>query len=195
MEATQERMTDTTDTMTSDAVTSSPTERRRPWMSAGLSRGIAAVLAVIVLVAAAVVVYELVSVRPRYLDARAEEHARTEVVRSAERFVVEANNFDASDLPTLKQRIAPMLTTKFRTDFESTIDDILTQIEQAKLVSKGEVLRSAVASVDADSAEVLVVADASAQSSFGTRARHFRWSVDLVKVDGRWLVDNFTPVA
>jgi hypothetical protein len=195
MEATQERMTDTKDATASDPVTSNPSEKRRPWMSAGLSRAIAAVLALIVLVAAAVVVYELVSVRPRYLDARAEEHARTEVVRSAERFVVEANNFDASDLPTLKQRIAPMLTTKFRTDFESTIDDILTQIEQAKLVSKGEVLRSAVASVDADSAEVLVVADASAQSSFGTRARHFRWSVDLVKVDGRWLVDNFTPVA
>jgi hypothetical protein len=164
-------------------------------MSARLSRGITAVLALVVLVAAVLVAYELVSVRPRYLDARAEDQARTDVVRSAERFVVEANNFDASDLPTLKQRISPMLTTKFRTDFEKTIDDILAQIEQAKLVSKGEVLRSAVASVDSDSAEVLVIADATAQSSFGSRARHFRWSVDLVKVDGDWLVDNFSPVA
>jgi Mce-associated membrane protein len=189
-EAAQERMTDTEDTMTSTLPTG-----RQPWMSARLSRAITAVLALVVLVAAALVVYELVSVRPRYLDARAEDQARTEAVQSAERFVVEANNFDASDLPTLKQRISPMLTTKFRTDFESTIDDILAQIEQAQLVSKGEVLRSAVASVDSDSAEVLVVADANAQSSFGTRARHFRWSVDLVQVDGRWLVDNFTPVA
>lgn len=189
-EAAQERMTDTEDTMTSTAPTG-----RQPWMSARLSRAITAVLALVVLVAAALVVYELVSVRPRYLDARAEDQARTAAVQSAERFVVEANNFDASDLPTLKQRISPMLTTKFRTDFESTIDDILAQIEQAKLVSKGEVLRSAVASVDSDSAEVLVVADATAQSSFGSRARHFRWSVDLVQVDGRWLVDNFTPVA
>jgi hypothetical protein len=189
-EAIQERMTDTEHTMTS-----SLPGGRRPWLSARLSRAIAAVLAAVVLVAAALVVYELVSVRPRYLDAQAEDQARTEAVQSAERFVVEANNFDASDLPTLKQRISPLLTTKFRTDFESTIDDILTQIEQAKLVSKGEVLRSAVASVDSDSAEVLVVADANAQSSFGTRVRHFRWSVDLVKVDGDWLVDNFTPVA
>jgi hypothetical protein len=189
-EAIQERMTDTEHTRTSGLP-----EGRRPWLSARLSRAIAAVLAVVVLVTAAVVVYELVSVRPRYLDAQADTRARTEAVRSAERFVVEANNFDASDLPTLKQRIGPLLTTKFRTDFESTIDDILTQIEQAKLVSKGEVLRSAVASVDSDSAEVLVVADANAKSSFGTRVRHFRWSVDLVKVDGDWLVDNFTPVA
>jgi hypothetical protein len=75
------------------------------------------------------------------------------------------------------------------------MDDIVVQIEQAKLTSTGEVLKSAVASMDADSAEVLVVADADTQSVFDRRARHFRWSIDLVKVDGEWLVDNFTPVA
>jgi Mce-associated membrane protein len=181
-------MTDTDDTATSRA----PARGR---MSPRLSRWITAVLALLVLVAATLVVYELVSVRPRYLDARAEDQARSQAVRSAERFVVEANNFDSSDLPTLKGRLSPMLTTKFRTDFEASIDDILSQIKEAKLVSKGQVLRSAVASVDSDSAQVLVVADAEATSSFGTRARHFRWSVDLVKVDGDWLVDNFTPVA
>lgn len=176
-------------------MTSSLPPERRASMSPRLTRGITAVLALIVIAAAVAIVVELVSVRPRYLEARMEDQARADAVRSAERFVVEANNFDASDLPTLKERISPMLTTKFRTDFESTIDDILVQIQEAKLASKGEVLRSAVASVDADSAEVLVVADATAQSSFGTRVRHFRWSVDLVKVDGDWLVDNFTPVA
>lgn len=178
-------------TQTDDTTTS----RARSGMSPRLSRAITAVLAFLVLVGAALVVFELVSVRPRYLEARAEDQARSEAVRAAERFVVEANNFDASDLPTLKDRLSPLLTTKFRTDFEATIDDILTQIEKAKLVSEGEVLRSAVASVDADSAEVLVVADANASSTFGNRARHFRWSVDLVEVDGDWLVDNFTPVA
>lgn len=183
-------MTDTNDNVTSRLPTG-----RGPGMSARLSRGITAVLALLVLAAAALVVFELVSVRPRYLEGRAEDQARTEAVQSAERFVVEVNNFDASDLPTLKERISPLLTTKFRTDFESTIDDIVAQIEEAKLVSEGEVLRSAVASVDTDSAEVLVVADANADSSFGTRVRHFRWSIDLVKVDGDWLVDNFTPVA
>ena len=186
-------MTDTEDAMTS--TTSNLTGERGSWMSPRLSRGITAVLALVVLAAAALIVVQLVTVRPRYLEAQAEDAARAAAVRSAERFVVEANNFDASDLPTLKQRLSPMLTTKFRSGFEATIDDILTQIEQAKLVSKGEVLRSAVATADTDSAEVLVVADATAQSSFGERVRHFRWSIDLVQVDGDWLVDNFTPVA
>lgn len=180
-------------TQTHDAPTSRASEKQ--WTSPSLSRWITAVLALLALVAAVLVVVELVSVRPRYLDARAQDKARAEVSRTAERFVVQANNYDGSDLATLKDELSPLLTTKFRTDFESTIDDILAQVKEAKLVSKGEVLRSAVASIDDDSAEVLVVADAEASSTFGTRVRHFRWSVDLVKVDGEWLVDNFTPVA
>ncbi len=52
------------------------------------------------------------------------------------------------------------------------------------MTSKGEVITSAVASVDPDSAEVLVVADANVTTVFDARARHFRWEVSLVKVDG-----------
>ncbi len=159
------------------------------------SRVLALALAAIAVAAAVAIVLQLVLVRPQYMEAQAEQQARTEAVRSAERFTVEVNNFDAADLATLKERLSPLLTTKFRADFEATIDDILVQIEEAKLTSEGEVLRSAVASVDPDSAQVLVVADASADSVFGTRVRHFRWELDLVKVDGEWLVDNFTPVA
>jgi Mce-associated membrane protein len=32
------------------------------------------------------------------------------------------------------------------------------------------------------------------KSSVGNSQRHHRWSVDLVKVDGRWLIDGFDPV-
>ena len=89
----------------------------------------------------------------------------------------------------------PLLTTKFQQSFEKTADDLLAQVGQLNLTSKGDVLQSAVASQDTDSAQVLVVADARAKSDLGTRMRHFRWQVDLVKVDGKWLVDNFSPVA
>ena len=117
------------------------------------------------------------------------------ILWAAERFTVEVNNYDAADVDTLKGRVGPLLTTRFRTDFEKSIDDLLVQIEEAQLKSEGEVLKSAVASVDADSATVLVVADASTESVFDRRARHFRWEIELDKVDGEWLVDNFTPVA
>ena len=51
-----------------------------------------------------------------------------------------------------------------------------------------------VGSYDPDSATVLVVHDGSVKSKLGSQVRHQRWSVDLVKVDGKWLVDDFNPV-
>ena len=65
----------------------------------------------------------------------------------------------------------------------------------AEPLSQGEVLASGVATLDDDSARVLVVADANVKTVFDERQRHFRWEVSLVKVDGEWLVDDFTPVA
>ena len=57
-------------------------------------------------------------------------------------------------------------------------------------------LASAVASVDSDSAQVLVVSDAERQDRLRPHvARHFRWEVSLVKINGKWLVDDFTPVS
>ena len=97
---------------------------------------------------------------------------------------------DISKLTT----ITPMLSPKFKGEFEKAQQDILPSIEQAKVESKGQVLTSAVASVDPDSAQVLVVADAQVKSVFDTRARHFRWEISLVKLDGKWLVDDFSPV-
>ena len=164
-------------------------------MSPALSWAVTGVAAVVALAALAVVVAQLFVVRPAAADLEAETATRAAVTRAAERFTVEVNNYDAADVETLKERIGPLLTTKFRADFEKSIDDIVVQIREAELSSEGEVIKSAVASADSDSAEVLVVADASTQSVFDRRARHFRWSVDLVKVDGDWLVDNFTPVA
>lgn len=165
------------------------------WMSPALSWAVTGVAALVALAALAVVVVQLVVLRPAVADIEEEAQTRGAVIRAAERFTVEVNNYDATDVGTLKERVGPLLTTRFRTDFEKSIDDLLAQIEQAELTSEGEVLKSAVASVDADSATALVVADAATESVFDRRARHFRWEIELDKVDGEWLVDNFTPVA
>ena len=74
------------------------------------------------------------------------------------------------------------------------MQDVVASVKQAKMSSKGQVLTSAVASVDPDSAKVLVVADAQVKTVFDNLARHFRWEVSLVKLDGKWLVDDFSPV-
>jgi Mce-associated membrane protein len=77
----------------------------------------------------------------------------------------------------------------------SPMGDIVTSVQKAKMTSRGQVLASAVSGIDQDSATVLVVADAKVKTVFDTRARHFRWKVSLVKVNDRWLVDDFQPIS
>lgn len=71
-------------------------------------------------------------------------------------------------------------------------------MQTTKLKSDGEVLRTAVAQIDDQSATALVIADAHATSVFGERVRHFRWKVSLVRDPddaNHWLVDDFEAVA
>lgn len=169
--------------------------RREGGLTPGFSRGAAATLVAVAVAALVALVVQLIVVRPDYLAAEDLDADRGEVVQAAEQFTVLANTFDAKNVDAMKSQIMPLLTTKFRGSFEKTVDELLTQVSSLNLTSKGQVLQSAVASLDTDSARVLVVADARAESDLGARARHFRWQVDLVKVDGTWLVDNFSPVA
>lgn len=171
------------------------TEEKTGWLTPRLSRWVAGTLGAVAVLAAVAVVAQLVWVRPEHLAARDVEQDRREAVRAAERFTVAVNNFDVADIDSLQQNLEPLLTTKFRTEFDETVEGLLAQVEEAKLSSEGEVIRTAVASADADSASILVVADANATSVFGDRVRHFRWTVDLVRVDDAWLVDDFAPVA
>jgi Mce-associated membrane protein len=157
-------------------------------------RGIVAVLVVLVLVALAAIVLQLTVVRPQYLELRAEQQNRTEAVRVAEHFTAQVNNYDSATIDEYQSSVVPLLTTKFRTGFTKTMEQIVASVKEAEVRSQGEVVTSAVANVDPDSADVLVVADARVQTILDTRVRHFRWEVSLVKVDGKWRVDNFTPV-
>ncbi|MGA9748602.1 MAG: hypothetical protein WBQ50_14175, partial [Nocardioides sp.] len=163
-------------------------------ISPRLSRGIAVVLAGLAVLAAVAVVVQLVVLQPRFEEVAATEQARIDAVRVAEKFAIEVNNYDSETIEDYQGRVSELLTTKFAGEFEQAMGDIVSSVGEADMTSKGEVITSAVASVDPDSADVLVVADADVTTVFDDRARHFRWEVSLVKVDGAWLVDNFTPV-
>lgn len=148
-------------------------------------------LVVALLAAAAVAVWSGVRLR-----STAEElDARAEVVQVAERFAVAVNNYDSESVDDYQSTVTELLSTKFRSEFESAMTDIVAEVQEAQMSSQGEVLASGVATMDDDSARVLVVADATVETIVDTRQRHFRWEVSLVKVDGEWLVDDFAPVA
>ncbi len=172
----------------------SPGPSKADRISPRLSRGIAVVLAGLAVLAAVAVVVQLVVLQPRFEEVAATEQARIDAVRVAEKFAIEVNNYDSETIEDYQGRVSELLTTKFAGEFEQAMGDIVSSVGEADMTSKGEVITSAVASVDPDSADVLVVADADVTTVFDDRARHFRWEVSLVKVDGAWLVDNFTPV-
>jgi Mce-associated membrane protein len=129
------------------------------------------------------------------------EADRLAVLQATEKFTESWNTFQPDEADAYVERVAPLLTTKFRKDFTDSAQDVVTGIQQQQLSSTGEVLVDAdgiplvgVSTLDNDSAEVLVVSDANRVAGGQKVLRHWRWQVSLVKVDGEWLVDSFKEV-
>jgi len=131
----------------------------------------------------------------------ASEQDRIAAMQAAENFTVVWNTFRPTDANTYVDRVTPLLSTKFATQFKDASKDVVTGITQQRLFSKGKVLTDGdgiplvgIASIDSDSAEVLVVADAARVANRQRVLRHWRWQISMVKVDGHWLVDSFKEV-
>ena len=165
------------------------------------SRGrLATVLAFLCVLALAGGIALMLWVQNETDEREAAEDDRIAAMQAAARFTEEWNTFRPSTASTYVERVSPLLTSQFRAEFESAAQDVVTGITQGRLLSKGKVLETegvpivGIASIDGDSAEVLVVADAPRVSAGQRIVRHWRWQVSLDKVDGEWLVDEFKDV-
>lgn len=120
---------------------------------------------------------------------------RARAVATAEQFCLRVDGFDGDDPDGYRTSVSALLTTKYKADFEKEF----AQIEQAGIQKgqkgEGEILASGIQTIDDDSASVLVVHDNTITSAAGTGKQHSRWIVNLDKVGGRWLVDDFQPVS
>ncbi len=179
-----------------------PTPSRGPGTGSRPRRPrLAAVLAVLTLVALAGGLLVTLSLRGKESDRAAEAKDRIAAAAAAQHFTEVWNTFTPDDADAYVERVSPLLTTKFRTEFTSASSDVVSGIAQQQLSSTGTVLKDAdgiplvgIASIDPDSADVLVVSDAQRTSSQQQVLRHWRWQVHLLKVGGRWLVDSFDEV-
>ena len=120
---------------------------------------------------------------------------RHEVVAVAEQFCLRMDAVDASDLDGYKKKVSELLTTKQKAKFDETFAQFANLGISQDLKGKGTILASGVSELDDDSATVLVAHDSTLTEPSGTTDRHYRWTVTLRKVDGDWLVDDFTPVS
>ncbi len=173
---------------------------RAPDVATG-NRRVVRVLAALCALALVAVVALVLWLRAEDRDRRDAEQDRIAVLQATERFTDTFNTFSADDAAGYVERVAPLLSTKFRAEFTEGSGDVVQGIEQQQLESSGDVLVDddsvplvAVSTIDADSAETLVVADAERVAGGQQVLRHWRWQVSLVKVDGEWLVDSFEEV-
>jgi Mce-associated membrane protein len=126
----------------------------------------------------------------RVVPTDAERHRAVAV---AEQFCLRVDAFDGNDPDKYKKLVTEMLTTKYKKAFETEFAAIQQLGVQQGQKGKGTVIASGIGDMDDDSATVLVVHDNTITSPSGTTQRHSRWTVDLNKVGGTWLVADFTP--
>jgi Mce-associated membrane protein len=125
----------------------------------------------------------------------ASDAQRHKVVAIAEQFCLRVDAFNGDDPDAYKKSVTAMLTTKYKKAFDTEFAAIQQLGIQKGQTGKGTIVASGVGDIDEDSATVLVVHDNTITSDAGTTERHSRWTINLNKVDGRWLVDDFTPVS
>lgn len=135
----------------------------------------------------------------RISDDRAVDRARSEAIAAAEQFALRMDGIELGNFDEYKESIEPLLTTKERTVFEQQFKQFEQAYEEAKAqgmetseAGEGEIIFSGATDVDPDSATVLVAHDSTVPGQ--AQSLHFRWQLGMRKVDGTWLVDDFTPV-
>ena len=147
-------------------------------------------LCVVLVLAAGTAVW--LGLKARDADDKQQERAAASSVAS--QFALRMDNVDGTNFDKYIKGINELLTTKAKTKNQKTFESIKQSYEAAKVKGTGKVLLTAVGDSDDDSATVLVVHDASVKTTQGNIDHHYRWSVDVVKVNGDWRVDNFNPV-
>ena len=111
---------------------------------------------------------------------------------------------DSGQMPDYREQVREVITPKFAADFDKQVATAEQLVAQGGITRSADVFATAVSTIDDDSARVLVAGafTDSYRQGKGDDARTvdqeplpFRFTVDLVVIDGEWLVDDFTPVS
>lgn len=179
-----------------DGVTDQPDHDPAP--SDSRLRLILAGALVVALVAS--VVWLVVGLTSRGGDAEgSRQDARDAVMLRSREYVKEAWNYGRADLDdqdTLsgyRDRVLPLITTSFATDFEKTLPLVEQLIAQEGFARTTTVDHLGVESLDPDSAVVIVNGQISeTQGERQLQPTPYFWKLDLDKVEGTWRVADLS---
>jgi hypothetical protein len=135
---------------------------------------------------------------PSRAGATQEDADTRQAIAQVTDFAVAYNTYDVADVKDYQQRVTGLLTDDYADEFVKITTALFEAIQDKKQQSKDAVVKDvAVQTIDEDSALVLAVVDAKVTNTDndGAVPRQFRWTVNLQKVDGTWLVSQFESVA
>ena len=132
---------------------------------------------------------------------------RESVMAQAEQFMLRVNTYgpdqlEGETMPEYRKLVEEVITPKFAADFEKNVPAAEQTVKQAGLARTSQVFSTGVSAIDADSATALVAGSftnsypksAGSDERVETDPAPFRVQVSLVKIKGKWLVDDFTPL-
>jgi len=130
---------------------------------------------------------------------------REEVMAQTEQFMLRMGTYgpdlldDSGAMPDYRAGVKEVITPKFAASFDKEAGAAEQLVAQAGVSRVPDVFATGVSSLDEDSARTLVAG--SFTDSYTGKGKTvdqepipFRIEVSLVRIDGEWLVDDFSPV-
>lgn len=169
---------------------------------------LAAALALVVAVCVALLVWLSASDRAS-AGGLAFPDEREEAMSLTDQFVKRLGTYnpdmidDSGQMPDYREQVREVITPKFAADFDKEVATAEQLVARGGITRTADVFATAVSSIDDDSARVLVAGaftDSYEQgkgddaTTVDQEPLPFRFLVDLVVIDGTWLVDDFSPV-
>lgn len=170
----------------------------------------AAVLALVVAACVALLIWMSLAGRSAADGGLELPEEREQVMSLTDQFVKRLGTYspdlldDSGQMPAYREQVREVITPKFAADFDQEVATAEQLVAQGAITRTADVFATAVSSVDDDSARVLVAGafTDSYEQGKGDQARTidqeplpFRFIVDLVMIEGEWLVDDFSPVS
>lgn len=170
----------------------------------------AAVLALVVAACVALLIWMSVAGRAAADGGLNLPDEREQVMSLTDQFVKRLGTYspdmldDSGQMPAYREQVREVITPKFASDFDKEVATAEQLVAQGGITRSADVFATAVSSIDDDSARVLVAGafTDSYEQGTGEKARTidqeplpFRFTVDLVMIEGEWLVDDFSPVS
>jgi Mce-associated membrane protein len=130
---------------------------------------------------------------------------RDQVMSQTRQFMLRMGTYgpdqlEGGQLPEYRRLVTEVITPKFATSFDQSVATAEQIVAKAGVSREAEVFSAGVSTIDADSATALVAGtftDSYPDDAGELQPQEpvpFRIQVTLVKTEGEWLVDDFTPV-